>query len=149
MHGVNQSTPANPETEKLVFDAYSVRDDVEPFFRGGKQRLLLTAYQTPVVEDEENWGTVVQLAYVQLWLARSLAQEMPKPWERYLPNPEIGVASPSTVQRNFGRIIRQLGTPPDLPKPRGYSPGREKGQRQTPRIRSPSIKKGPATPKRT
>lgn len=71
-----------------AFDAYRARYDVEHFFRFGKQRLLLTAYQTPVVEHEENWWTLVQLAYVQLWLARCLAQSMPRPWERYLPKPE-------------------------------------------------------------
>lgn len=131
-----------------AFDAYGVRFDLEHFFRFGKQRLLMNAFQTPIVEHEENWWTLVQLAYVQLWLARSLAQEMPKPWERYLPTPETGVASPSTVQRNFGRIIRQIGTPADVPKPRGYSPGREKGQRPKPRTRLPVIKKGPAKPKR-
>lgn len=131
-----------------AFDAYGVRYDIEHFFRFGKQRLLMNAYQTPIVEHEENWWTLVQLAYVQLWLARSLAQGMPKPWERYLPNSETGVASPSTVQRNFGRIIRQIGTPADVPKPRGYSPGREKGQRPKPRIRQPVIKKGPAKPKK-
>lgn len=132
-----------------AFDAYGVRFDLEHFFRFGKQRLLMNAFQTPIVEHEENWWTLVQLAYVQLWLARSLAQEMPKPWERYLPKPETGVASPSTVQRNFGRIIRQIGTPADVPKPRGYSPGREKGHRPKPRMRQPVIKKGPAKLKRT
>ena len=130
-----------------AFDAYHVRYDVEHFFRFGKQRLLLTAYQTSVVEHEENWGTLVQLAQVQLWLARCLAQSMPRPWERHLPKPETNVASPTTVQRNFGRIIRQIGTPVDVPKPRGYSPGREKGQRQKPRIRQPVIRKGPKQPK--
>jgi hypothetical protein len=125
--------------------AYVRRYDVEHFFRFGKQRLLMTAYQTPEVQHEENWWQIVQLAYVQLWLARYLAEAMPRPWERYLPqfqtqtkNQEI---SPSMVQRDFGRIIQEIGTPAKVPKPRGKSPGRTKGDRQKPRKRQKVIKK--------
>ena len=128
--------------------AYGQRFDMEHFFRFGKQRLLLSAYQTPKVDHEENWWHIVCLAYVQLWLARSLPQTMPRPWERYLPQPPSEVASPTTVQRDFSRIIRQIGSPADAPKPRGYSPGRAKGQRQSRRERQPVVKKGPARPQK-
>jgi len=127
-----------------VWQAYGQRFDMEHFFRFGKQKLLLTAYQTPKVDHEENWWRIVCLAYVQLWLARSLPQTMTRPWERYLPQPPPGAASPTTVQRDFGRIIRQIGSPAAAPKPRGYSPGRVKGQRQSRRERQPVVKKGPA-----
>jgi len=127
------------------WEAYRRRYDVEHFFRFGKQRLLMTAYQTPEVQHEENWWQIAQLAYVQLWLARYLAEAMPRPWERYLPqfqtqtkNQEI---SPSMVQRDFGRIIQEIGTPAKVPKPRGKSPGRTKGDRQKPRKRQKVIKK--------
>lgn len=129
-----------------VYQAYRQRYDLEHFFRFGKQRLLLASYQTPDVEHEENWGQLVQLAYVQLWLARSVAETMPQPWERYLPKPQSGVASPSTVQRDFGRIIRRIGTPAAAPKPRGNSPGRAKGVRPQPRKRYPVVKKGKKVP---
>jgi hypothetical protein len=128
-----------------AWEAYRRRYDVEHFFRFGKQRLLMTAYQTPEVQHEENWWQLAQLAYVQLWLARNLAEAMPRPWERYLPqfqtqseNQEI---SPSMVQRDFGRIIQEIGTPAQSPKPRGKSPGRTKGDRQKPRKRQKVIKK--------
>ena len=125
-----------------IWQAYRQRYDLEHFFRFGKQRLLMTAYQTPDAEHEENWWQMVQLAYLQLWLARSLAKDLPRPWERYLPHPHPQVASPSATQRDFGRIIRQIGTPARHPKPRGKSPGRVSGQRPKPRIRPPVIKKG-------
>jgi hypothetical protein len=125
-----------------IWEAYGQRYDVEHFYRYGKQRLLMAAYQTPDVEREENWWQIVQLAYVQLWLARSLAEALPNPWERYLPLPEPGCASPATVQRDFERIIRQIGTPAQPPKPRGNSPGRAKGDKPPPRPRQPVIKKG-------
>jgi hypothetical protein len=124
-----------------IEQAYRQRSDLEHFNRFAKQRLLMTRCQTPVVRREENWWQLVQLAYVQLYLARELADGLPRPWERYLPKSEETVASPSTVQRDFGRIIRQLGTPAKVSQPRGNSPGRAKGTRLQPRVRSPVIKK--------
>jgi hypothetical protein len=124
-----------------AWQAYGQRYDVEHYFRFGKQRLLMAAYQTPDVEHEENWMQIVALTIVQLWLARDLAEAMPRPWERYLPEAKRETASPSTVQRDFGRIIGQIGTPAKPPKPRGNSPGRAKGHRLPRRKRHPVIKK--------
>ena len=128
---------------KQIWDAYRQRYDVEHFFRFGKQRLLTTAYQTPIVEHEENWWQMTQLAYVQLGLARELAQGLPKPWERYLPQFETGAsASPSIVQRDFRRIIDTIEPNTVLPKPRGKSPGRTKGDCPKRREKQSVIKKG-------
>lgn len=127
------------------WEAYRRRYDVEHFFRFGKQRLLMADYQTPEVQHGENWWQIAQLAYVQLWLARCLAEAMPRPWERYLPQfqtqSERQESSPSIVQRDFARIIQEIGTPAKAPKPRGKSPGRIKGDRQKPRKRIKVIKK--------
>jgi len=125
-----------------VWEAYGRRYDLEHYFRFSKQRLLEDAYQTPEVEHEENWMWIVGLAIVQLWLARDLAESLPRPWEQYLPEAERETPSPSFVQRDFGRIIRQIGTPAQPPKRRGNSPGRAKGDKQPPRKRHPVIKKG-------
>jgi len=125
-----------------AWEAYRQRYDVEHFFRFGKQRLLMAAYQTPDVAHEENWMQIVALAHVQLWLARHLTEELPRPWERYLPQAESKGPSPSAVQRDLGRIIRQIGTPAQPPKPRGKSSGRAKGRRQPPRTRHSVVKKG-------
>ena len=133
---------------KDAWDAYQRRYDVEHLFRFGKQRLLTTAYQTPDVEHEENFWQITQLAYVQLWLARELAESMPKPWERYLPTLQVGEASPAMVQRDFLRIIRQIEPPPALPKRRGKSPGRAKGDCQKRRTKQKVIKKGQKAQKR-
>ena len=124
-----------------AWDAYRQRYDLEHFFRFGKQRLLMAAYQTPVVEHEENWLTLVQLATVQLWLARDLAGVQLRAWERYLPKRASGVASPSQVQRDWERIIRLIGTPAQPPKRRGKSPGRTPGTQLARRPRLPVIKK--------
>ena len=128
-----------------AWEAYRRRYDVEHFFRFGKQRLLMASYQTPEVQHEENWWQIAQLAYVQLWLACVLAEAMPRPWERYLPQFQTSTErqenSPSMVQRDFGRIIQEIGTPAKAPKPRGKSPGRTKGDRQKPRKRRKVIRK--------
>lgn len=64
---------------------YIARYDIEHFFRFGKQKLLLDSYQTPEVAHEELWWRLCLLAYVQLYLARTLVPMLPQPWERYLP----------------------------------------------------------------
>ena len=67
-----------------VYQSYRQRFDIEQMLRFGKQRLLMTSFQTPEVGHEENWIRLVMLAYVQLWPAKELACYLPKPWERYL-----------------------------------------------------------------
>ena len=124
------------------WQAYRQRYDLEHFLRFGKQKLLLNAFATPVVEHEENWVHLSLLAYVQLWAARELAVNLPRSWERYLPSAKEGQVSPSVVQRDFNRIISQIGTPASSPKRRGKSPGRAQGDSQTPRERHQVIKKG-------
>ena len=105
-----------------AYQAYCQRYDLEHFFRFGKTKLLLDRYQTPCVEHEEHWWQVVCLAYIQLWLAAPLAVWFPRPWERYaVTEAARAVPGPGQVQRQFERIIRQLGTPAQLPK-RGVIP---------------------------
>jgi hypothetical protein len=135
--------------EITLFDAYKAyrqRYDLEHFFRFGKNRLLMASYQTPEVEHEENWWEIVGLAYVLLYGAAPLAQTLPRPWERYLAevkeNQSGQLPSPSMVQRDLDRIIQEIGTPSQLPKPRGKSPGRKKGYRPEKRERLPVVKKG-------
>lgn len=169
-----------------MWDAYGQRYDLEHFLRFGKQRLLMDSYQTPETEREENWWTLVQLAYLQLWFASEHANNLPRPWERYLPRfrsngtptdaspgentaapanaspedetaalndaaPENEIApsvpSPSAVQRDLPRILRQIGTPARPSKRRGNAPGRSTGEKLVLRVRVPVIKK--SVPKHT
>jgi hypothetical protein len=116
-----------------IYQAYRQRFDLEHFFRFGKQKLLLDACQTPEARREESWWQLVHIAYAQLWLARHVAQSLPRPWERNLPMMKAQQMSPTLVQRDFARIIRQIGTPAQPPKRRGISPGRGKGTKLPPR----------------
>ena len=132
-------------TLEAIWQAYRDRFDLEHFFRFGKQRLLLTATQTPVDTREEAWWQLSCLAYLQLWAAAPVAQHCSRPWERYLPVQHAESLTPSQVQRDFGRIIRQFGTPALPPKPRGNAPGRPRGARLPPRPRYAVVRKGAKT----
>lgn len=124
-----------------VFKAYRQRYDIEHFFRKGFQRLLWDKYQTPDILHEENWWQNVALAYVQLWLAHPLTTLMPRPWERYLEKYRTSSASPTDVVRDFQRIISTIETDREMPKPRGKSPGRKKGEKPKRREKQKVIKK--------
>lgn len=124
-----------------IYQAYRQRFDLEHLWRFGKQRLLMGAFQTPDVKHEENWVQLTLLAYTQLWAARELARHLPRPWERYLEKKSHVRITPSVVQRDFTRIIAQMGTPAVSPKPRGYSHGRKQGCSLPPRSKHQVIKK--------
>ncbi len=123
------------------YESYRQRYDMEHLFRFGKQKLLMTAYSTPDVNHEENWFKLILLAYVNLWSARNLALVLPRPWEQYLRANKSVKITPSLVQRDFARIISQMGTIAKSPKRRGYSSGRIKGYKKVPRSRHQVIKK--------
>ena len=126
-----------------IFNSYRQRFDIEHFFKFGKTRLLMDKIQTPDVQHEEAWWQIVMIAYAQLYLARSLANSLPNPWERYLPSFKAcsAIKQPTQVQKNFERIIRWIGTPAQPPKPRQKAPGRQLGDIQAKRIRHPIVKK--------
>ena len=125
-----------------IFAAYQRRYDLEHFFRFGKQRLLLHRYQTPETDHEEKWWLMAHLAYLQLWMARTFAQAVSRPWETIPTQDSKHPLSATQVQRDFGRIIRQIGTPAAAPKHRGNSPGRRIGRVLPERPHHPVLYKG-------
>lgn len=129
-----------------IYESYAARSRLEHFFRFGKQKLLLNAFQTPETAREENWWRIVHLAYLMLWLAQPLTQHLPRPWERNLPEHKKGLIGPANVQRDFTRLIAQFGSPARVLKPRGKSPGRKKGDLLPPRDRQAVVYKGSKAP---
>ena len=116
-----------------IWLAYAQRYDIEHYFRFAKQRLLMSSYQTPDVDHEENWWHLTMLAYCQLYLAAPLAHQLPHPWEAKKLSSSSSLLSPSAVQRDFARIIKGIGTPAKAPKTRGISHGRRNGVKLLPR----------------
>lgn len=130
-----------------LFEAYNQRYDLEHFFCFGKKRLLLDRFQTPDTQHEERWRRLAHLvAYLQLWVTREEAGSLPCPWERFLSEMKDPLPSPALVQRDFGRIIRQLGSPAQAPKLRGNSRGRRKVTVFARRERSAVVYKGQTWP---
>lgn len=120
-----------------IYNIYRQRFDLEHFFRFGKNKLLMNKSQTPETDHEESWWQLVMIAYAQLYLSRELASNMPKPWEKYLPEFKSSdrEIAPTQVQKDFGRIIHEIGTPAKSPKPRKKSKGRQQGDKQMKRKR--------------
>ena len=131
---------------KLIYEAYRQRFDQEHMHRFLTQHLLALAYQTPETDHEEHWWRMVILAYYQLWLARPLAQAQWRPWEKHLAKKRAAsrtrALSPTLVQRDFHRILSQIGTPARRRNPRGKPKGRAPRQRLKPRPRYKIVRKG-------
>lgn len=132
-----------------IWKSYSRRYDIEHYFKFGKTRLLMDKFQTPDTKHEESWWQIAALAYAQLYMSRTLATNLPNPWERYLPemNRHAAIKSARQVQKSFTKITAAIGTPASAPKPRGKPLGRLKGTKQIRRLPSPIIFKGIPPPK--
>jgi hypothetical protein len=128
-----------------VFEYYGFRYDIEHFFRFGKDKLLIDAYQTATTKHEEAWWNLASTSYLQLYFARDAVPLLPKKWERHLPiyqkteNHEKTIATPSQTQRAFSIVLDQLGTPAKPCVPRGNPIGRQLGDTQVPRKTHPVI----------
>ncbi|MFE7333193.1 transposase, partial [Streptomyces sp. NPDC057565] len=70
----------------------------------------------------------------QLRLARPLAEDLRRPWEKPLTPDQL---TPGRVRRGYRRIRRILGTPASTPKATHPGPGRPKGRTSTPAPRHP------------
>jgi hypothetical protein len=121
--------------------AYGRRYDIEHYFRFGKQRLGMVGSQTCETRHEENWHWIGLLAYNMLYYARSLAKSTRYPWEKKKIQVLSSIERPSQVQRDYNRIIPEIGTPAPFPKPRGKSPGRRMGYKIGARPECPIIRK--------
>jgi hypothetical protein len=74
-------------------------------------------------------------AHAQLLLARPLAADLRRPWEKQ-PCPSRPL-TPGRVRRGFRNIRPRLGTPAHVAKPSRPGPGRPKGSSKGPAPRYP------------
>jgi hypothetical protein len=79
-----------------------------------KSQLGWTAAWVRHPEQAVRWTWLLIAAYVQLRLARSLAADLRRPWERP-PRPGRPL-TPYRVRRSFRHVRDRLGTPARLPK---------------------------------
>jgi hypothetical protein len=130
-----------------LWRAYLARFDIEHAFKLLKGTLGLTAAKVRTPEQADRWVRVVMAAHAQLLLARPLAADLRRPWEKH-PDPARPLP-PGRVRRGFRNIRRELGTPARVAKPSRPGPGRPKGSRKgpAPRYLLPGEAGMPRTPK--
>ena len=110
---------------------------IEPAIRFRKQHLLWTLPRFQSEQACDRWTRLVDLAYWQLFLARTLVQDRPLPWQKA--QTEL---TPARVQRGLGTLFGQFGSPAQPPKVRGKSPGWPKGRPRDRPTRYKPVKRG-------
>src|SRR5438132_8123836 len=118
---------------------------LEHAFRFAKGHLGLTAARVRTPAQAGRWVRLVMAASAQLLLARPLAADLRRPWEKR-PGPARPLP-PGRVRRGFTNIRPRLGTPAHVAKPARPGPGRPKGSAKGPAPRYPVPKKTGTTGK--
>jgi hypothetical protein len=126
----------------LLWKCYLRRFDIEHTVKTLKGCLGWTRPRIRTPEQGERWTWLVLAAHTQLRLARRLAADLRRPWER--PTAAARPLTPGRVRRAFRQLRRTLGTPAGRPKPARGGPGRPPGSTRPPRPRYPVGKTTPA-----
>jgi hypothetical protein len=102
------------------------RFDIEHTFRFLKQTLGWTAprLRDPAAADRWTWITIA--AHTQLRLARPLACDLRRPWEKPL---DVDRLTPARVRRGFRNLRAKIPSPAGAPKTTRPGPGRPPGSR--------------------
>lgn len=106
------------------WQAYLRRFDLEHTFRLWKQTLGWTAPKIRSPQAADRWTWLVLASHTQLRLARHLAADLRRPWERPLPPERL---TPARVRRGFRHLRVKIPQPASAPKPTRPGPGRPPG----------------------
>jgi len=110
----------------LLWQAFLRRFDIEHVFRLFKQTLGWTAPKIRNPQAADRWTWVIIAGYTQLRLARPLAADLRRPWEKPTPSERL---SPARVRRDFRHLRVKITSPAAAPKPSRPGPGRPPGRR--------------------
>jgi hypothetical protein len=119
-------TGASPAGVNRLWQAFLRRFDIEHTFRLFKQVLGWTAPKIRDPRAADRWTWLIIAAHAQLRLARSLAADLRRPWERPAPP---GRLTPARVRRGFRNIRATSPCPAGAPKPGKPGPGRPPGSK--------------------
>jgi DDE superfamily endonuclease len=119
-------TGAAPGEVDRLWQAFLRRFDLEHTFRLFKQVLGWTAPQIRDPAAADRWTWLIITAHTQLRLARPLATDLRRPWERPAPP---GRLTPARVRRGFRNIRAKAAQPAGAPKPGKPGPGRPSGSK--------------------
>jgi hypothetical protein len=109
-----------------LWRAFLRRFDVEHTFRLLKQTLGWTRPKIRSPHAADRWTWLIVAAHTQLRLARPLAKDLRRPWERPVPPHRL---TPARVRRGFRNIRATMPLPAGVPKPATPGPGRPPGSR--------------------
>lgn len=126
-------TSLDQATVNLLWQTFLRRFDIEHTFRMLKQTLGWTTPKLRSPEAADRWTWLLIAAYTQLRLARGLAADQRRKWEKPRPPDRL---SPARVRRGFRNLRPHTACPAGVPKPSRPGPGRPAGtpnQRPTPR----------------
>lgn len=113
---------------------YLRRFDLEHTFRFLKQTLGLTRPRLRTPEQADRWAWLILTVYTQLRLARTLTDDLRRPWEKPTPQDQL---TPGRVHRGYRRLHRHLAKPARTAKATRPGPGRPPGRPTTPAPRHP------------
>jgi hypothetical protein len=117
---------ALPGDVARLWQAFLRRFDLEHTFRLFKQVLGWTAPKIRDPAAADRWTWLIITCHAQLRLARPLAADLRRPWERPAPP---GRLTPARVRRGFRNIRAKAAQPASAPKPGKPGPGRPPGSR--------------------
>jgi hypothetical protein len=117
-------TGVTPAEVDRLWQAFLRRFDLEHTFRLFKQVLGWTAPKIRDPAAADRWTWLVITCHAQLRLARPLAADLRRPWERPAPP---GRLTPARVRRGFRNIRATAAQPAGAPKPGKPGPGRPPG----------------------
>ncbi|HUL27625.1 MAG TPA: NF041680 family putative transposase [Streptosporangiaceae bacterium] len=120
------ATGATPADVDRCWQAFLRRFDIEHTFRLFKQVLGWTAPKICDPAAADRWTWLIIACHAQLRLARPLAADLRRPWERPAPP---GRLTPARVRRGFRNIRAKITCPAGAPKPRKPGPGRPPGSK--------------------
>ena len=126
-----------PYPVREVWSWFTQRWPIEPAIRFRKQHLAWTLPRFQSEQTCDRWTRLVDLAYWQLFLARTLVQDQPLPWQKAQTD-----LTPARVQRGLGALFGQFDSLAQPPKTRRNSPGWPKGRPRTRPVRYKPIKRG-------
>lgn len=110
----------------VCWTMYLRRFDLEHTFRFLKQTLGWTRPRLRTPQAADRWTCLVIAAHTQLRLARTLATDLRRPWEKPLAPEKL---TPARVRRGFRNIRADLPALARAPKPSRPGPGRPRGSR--------------------
>jgi hypothetical protein len=129
---------ATAEDVDRLWQAFLRRFDLEHIFRMFKQTL---GWTTPKIREPaaaDRWTWLVIATHTQLRLARPLAEDLRRPWERPA---RQGRRTPGRVRGGLRRLHSKTPQPAGAPKPSTAGPGRPIGMQNQHRARERTVGK--------